>query len=53
LKDKVFREFLRVRPLKSDLAVVEPFKPGRGGFAYVRSRSESSKVIGTPIATAQ
>jgi hypothetical protein len=25
LKDKVFGEFLRVRPLQSDLAVVEPY----------------------------
>lgn len=33
LKDKVFGEYLRVRPLQSDLAVGEPYKHGRGVFA--------------------
>lgn len=38
LKDKVFGEFLRVRPLNSARAVVEPNKPGRGGMAdYTQS----------------
>jgi hypothetical protein len=37
LKDKVFGEYLRVRPSKSDLGVAEPHKAARGGMVYTQA----------------
>lgn len=38
LKDKVFGEYLRLRPMQSDLAVVEPYKHERGRVTSITNQ---------------